>query len=85
MAYMGVGYSGYEYETCPLCGQGMWNGRCENPDCEYHWNPKDDNCRQLKMMKKARKICEKKICESWRGTVRDFAKDVENLQQSQVQ
>lgn len=23
-AYMGVGYSGYEYETCPLCGQGMW-------------------------------------------------------------
>ena len=38
MGYMGVGYSGYEYETCPLCGQGMWNGRCENPDCEYHWN-----------------------------------------------
>lgn len=42
MGYMGVGYSGYEYETCPLCGQGMWNGRCENPDCEYHWNPKED-------------------------------------------
>lgn len=42
-AYMGVGYSGYEYETCPLCGQGMWNGRCENPDCEYHWNPKGDD------------------------------------------
>ena len=22
MSYMGVGYSGYEYETCPLCGEG---------------------------------------------------------------
>lgn len=42
MSYMGVGYSGYEYETCPLCGQGMRNGQCENPDCEYHWNPKED-------------------------------------------
>lgn len=42
MAYMGAGYSGYEYENCPLCGQGMWNGRCENPDCEYHWNPKEE-------------------------------------------
>jgi hypothetical protein len=43
MSYMGVGYSGYEYETCPLCGEGMWNGRCENPDCEYHWHPKEDD------------------------------------------
>lgn len=41
-AYMGVGYSGYEYENCPACGCGMWNGQCENPDCEYHWNHKDD-------------------------------------------
>ena len=33
MGYMGVGYSGYEYETCPLCGQVMWNGRVllDNP------------------------------------------------------
>jgi len=38
-----------------------------------------------KMMKKARKIGEEKICKSGRGTVRDCAKDVENLQQSQVQ
>lgn len=42
MSYMGVGYSGYEYRECPLCGQGMWNGRCENPDCKYHWYPKED-------------------------------------------
>ena len=42
MSYMGAGYSGYEYRECPLCGQGMWNGRCENPDCEYHWHPLDD-------------------------------------------
>lgn len=42
VSYMGVGYSGYEYETCPLCGEGMWNGRCENPDCHYHWYPKED-------------------------------------------
>lgn len=41
-AYMGIGYSDYEYETCLLCGQGMWNGQCENPDCKYHWNPKED-------------------------------------------
>lgn len=20
----------------------MWNGRCENRDCRYHWNPKAD-------------------------------------------
>ena len=32
----------YDYETCPKCGAGMWNGRCENLDCEYHWHPKDD-------------------------------------------
>lgn len=43
MSYMGVGYSGYEYKTCPLCGQGMWNGVCENPDCEYHWYLKEDD------------------------------------------
>lgn len=43
MAYMGIGYSGYEYERCPKCGEGMWNGRCENPDCEYHWYPKEDD------------------------------------------
>ena len=43
MAYMGVGYSMYEVERCPLCGALMWNGRCENPECEYHWHPKEDN------------------------------------------
>ena len=39
---MGTGYSGYEYEVCPSCGNGMWNGQCENTDCEYHWYPKED-------------------------------------------
>lgn len=29
MSYIGAGYSGYEYRECPLCRQGMWNGRCE--------------------------------------------------------
>lgn len=42
-SYMGVGYSGYECKRCPKCGELMWNGRCENLDCEYHWYPKDDN------------------------------------------
>lgn len=42
MSYMGDGYSGYEFQECPLCGQGMWNGRCEDPDCEYHWHPLDE-------------------------------------------
>lgn len=39
MSYMGAGYSGYEIGRCPKCGELMWNGRCENPDCEYHWHP----------------------------------------------
>lgn len=37
MAY--TGDNGYEYQTCPVCSEGMWNGRCENTDCEYHWHP----------------------------------------------
>ena len=42
MSYMGVGYSGYD--VCK-CGSLMFNGRCENPDCTYHWYPleKDEN------------------------------------------
>lgn len=43
MSYGGVGYSGYEYRTCPKCGEGMWNGQCESPDCEYHWYPLEDD------------------------------------------
>lgn len=27
---------------CPLCGNLMWNGKCENPDCPYFWHPKDE-------------------------------------------
>ncbi len=29
----------YEVTTCPICGSNMWNGRCENPDCYFHWHP----------------------------------------------
>ena len=41
MGYIGGGP--YYAETCPLCGETMWNGRCENPDCHYHWYPKEDD------------------------------------------
>ena len=33
----------YYAEPCPLCGEMLWNGRCENPDCHYHWYPKEDD------------------------------------------
>lgn len=32
----------YEWERCPSCGELMWNGRCENLDCDYHWHPKEE-------------------------------------------
>lgn len=32
----------YECRRCPLCDNLMWNGRCENIDCEYHWYPMED-------------------------------------------
>lgn len=32
----------YEVSTCPKCGERMWNGRCENTDCSYHWHPLTD-------------------------------------------
>lgn len=38
-----LGGGPYYAEPCPLCGQTMWNGQCENPDCEYHWHPKEDD------------------------------------------
>ena len=41
MSYLGGGP--YHAETCPLCGQTLWNGKCENPDCRYHWHPKEDD------------------------------------------
>ena len=31
-----VGGNGWEVTRCPLCGELMWNGQCENIDCEYH-------------------------------------------------
>ena len=33
----------YEVRECPLCGALMWNGRCENKDCKYHWIPYDES------------------------------------------
>ena len=41
MGYIGGGP--YYAEPCPKCGSTLWNGRCENPDCEYHWHPKEDD------------------------------------------
>ena len=33
----------YDVKTCPICGQLMFNGECENPDCRYHWHPMEDD------------------------------------------
>ena len=41
MSYIGGGP--YYAEPCPECGAVLWNGRCENPDCPYHWHPKDED------------------------------------------
>ncbi len=41
MSYIGGGP--YYAEPCPECGSLLWNGRCENPDCKYHWSPKRDD------------------------------------------
>lgn len=43
MSYLGAGNSGYECTTCPNCGELMWNGCCENPDCYYHFTPLDED------------------------------------------
>lgn len=37
-----LGDGPYEVSTCPKCGSVTWNGRCENPDCEYHWHPQQE-------------------------------------------
>ena len=41
MSYIGGGM--YHAEPCPEGGAILWNGRCENPDCVYHWRPKQDD------------------------------------------
>ena len=41
MSYLGGGP--YHAEPSPECGAILWNGRCENPDCHYHWHPKEDD------------------------------------------
>ena len=42
MSYTGGGM--YDVSRCPLCGELMWNGLCENLDCQYHWVPLDEDC-----------------------------------------
>lgn len=37
-----LGGGPYEATTCPECGSTIWNGRCENPDCKYHWHPEGE-------------------------------------------
>jgi hypothetical protein len=37
-----VGGGPYQASTCPKCGSIMWNGTCENKECEYHWYPLDE-------------------------------------------
>jgi hypothetical protein len=32
----------YRTDFCPLCGSIMWNGQCENRECNYHWHPMED-------------------------------------------
>lgn len=41
MSYIGGGP--YHAQRCPECGEVMWNGRCENRDCRYHWHPMDED------------------------------------------
>lgn len=41
MSYIGGGM--YHAEPCPECGSTLWNGRCENTDCVYHWKPREDD------------------------------------------
>lgn len=38
-----IGGGPYEVQRCPICGALMWNGRCENVDCYFHWHPKEDD------------------------------------------
>jgi hypothetical protein len=38
-----LGGGPYECRRCPKCGCLMWNGRCENKECEYHWHPMEDD------------------------------------------
>lgn len=36
----------YDVTRCPACGELMWNGRCENTDCYFHWHPMEDDDEQ---------------------------------------
>jgi hypothetical protein len=37
-----LGGGPYQVSTCPKCGCLMWNGVCENRECEYHWHSLDE-------------------------------------------
>ena len=43
-----IGGGMYDACQCPACGELMWNGRCENPDCKYHWHPLDEEKDDIK-------------------------------------
>lgn len=47
---MSLGGGPYEITGyCPECGSLMWNGRCENNECQYHYHPiseEDDDNRE---------------------------------------
>lgn len=38
-----LGGGPYEAERCPLCGCLMWNGKCENKECENHWHTVEES------------------------------------------
>ena len=42
MKEMGSAAESAGVSDCPECGSLMWNGQCENTDCEYHWYPMQD-------------------------------------------
>lgn len=37
-----LGGGPYDVTTCQKCGSVMWNGQCENTECEYHWHPNQE-------------------------------------------
>lgn len=63
-----LGGGPYEATTCPECGSTMWNGRCENPDCKYHWQPKEEEGEDEGRSEKMRR-CWKRTCTIY-GTLK---------------
>lgn len=49
-----IGGGPYQGSRCPKCGELMWNGRCENIDCDYHWHPLEEDDDNQSMVEKWR-------------------------------